>query len=179
MQKQLLTQTGHFDVDKITDITWNDKAFEMLVLPPDEKALAWAFVESKNLSNPGFFDDFVADKGRGLIMLLCGAPGVGKTFTAEAIAEKARVPLYFMSAGELGSVPSRVEVALDKALELCKKWKAMLLLDEADVFLGKRNENSIERNELVSSGFPPSPSPFFPRHTSMRPLSLLMILTRG
>lgn len=127
--------------------------------------MAWAFVESKNLlldasdSDRGTaFDDFVTDKGKGLVMLLCGSPGVGKTYTAEAIAEMAKVPLYMISAGELGSVSSQVEQALDKALGLCRRWKAMLLLDEADVFLGKRlmaGNTSIERNELVSSKTPP------------------------
>lgn len=40
---------------------------------------------------------------------------------------------------------------------LTRRWKAMLLLDEADVFLGKRfssGGDSIERNELVSSKDP-------------------------
>lgn len=131
--------------------------------------MAWAFVESKNrllgTSNSDrstVFDDFVMDKGKGLVMLLCGSPGVGKTYTAEAIAEMAKVPLYMISAGELGSVSVQVEKALDRALDLCRRWKAMLLLDEADVFLGKRfggGNSSIERNELVSSKPPPPTEP--------------------
>jgi hypothetical protein len=147
-------------VDGIKDIRFNNEAYDKLVLPPSEKKMAWAFVESKNslmdASDPAgstAFDDFVADKGKGLVMLLCGSPGVGKTYTAEAIAEMAEVPLYMISAGELGSNSAGVELALDAVLDLCRRWKAMLLLDEADVFLGKRfsGENgSIERNELVS-----------------------------
>lgn len=148
-----------FPVSGITDIVFNPLAFDALVLPDSEKKLAWAFVESKkNLGGAGKdedeFDDFVADKGRGLTMLLCGPPGVGKTFPAEAIAERAESPLYILSAGELGTEPSNVDAALDKALDMCRRWKAMLLLDEADVFLGKRfggQEASILRNELVSS----------------------------
>lgn len=130
-------------------------------MPPSEKKLAWAFVESKKLlgasasSDSAVFDDFIEGKGRGLCMLLCGPPGVGKTYTAEAITEKAEVPLYMVSAGELGTEPSQVDGALDQALELCRRWGAMLLLDEADVFLGKRGfggqEASVLRNELVSS----------------------------
>jgi len=37
-----------------------------------------------------------------MIMLLSGPPGVGKTLTAESVAETLKVPLYMMSAGDLG-----------------------------------------------------------------------------
>ena len=102
-----------------------------------------------------------------------GPPGVGKTFTAEAgenfrpclrsfapltqpVAEKSRVPLYSMSAGMLGTKPEDVERSLDRALELCRLWNAMLLLDEADVFLGVRTNDGLARNELVSSRYLPA-----------------------
>ncbi|KAJ8123882.1 hypothetical protein ONZ43_g270 [Nemania bipapillata] len=137
-------------VDELQPITWNDEAFDNLVLPGDEKQLAWEFVEAKNLPQSEQFDDFIVDKGRGLIILMFGPPGVGKTFTAEAVADKARVPLYAMSAAELGTAPDAVEKALENALGLCRMWNAMLLLDEADVFLGARNSDSIARNELVA-----------------------------
>ncbi|KAH9987836.1 hypothetical protein F4779DRAFT_611294 [Xylariaceae sp. FL0662B] len=136
-------------VDDLQGMTWNDEAFDKLVLPGGEKELAWAFVENKGLSKAGF-DDFIPDKGRGLIILMFGPPGVGKTFTAEAVAERSRVPLYSMSAGDLGTQPSEVENALERALDLCRMWNAMLLLDEADVFLGSRTSESLARNELVS-----------------------------
>ncbi|KAM0810538.1 putative AAA+ ATPase domain-containing protein [Seiridium cardinale] len=136
-------------VDDLKQMLWNDEAFDKLVLPGGEKDLAWAFVENKSLSKAGF-DDFIPDKGRGLIILMFGPPGVGKTFTAEAVAERSRVPLYSMSAGDLGIQPTEVEKALERALELCRMWNAMLLLDEADVFLGARTNESLARNELVS-----------------------------
>lgn len=67
------------------------------------------------------------------------------------MAEKSRVPLYSISAGVLGTNPADVEKALDRALELCRLWNAMLLLDEADVFLGARTNDGLARNELISS----------------------------
>lgn len=69
------------------------------------------------------------------------------------MAEKYRVPLYVLSAGDLGTLPDKVESGLDLALECCQLWDAVLLLDEADVFLEKRDSNSLSRNELVSSKF--------------------------
>ncbi|KAI1291189.1 P-loop containing nucleoside triphosphate hydrolase protein [Xylaria venustula] len=137
-------------VDELQPMTWNDEAFDKLVLPGDEKQLAWEFVEAKSLSQSAEFDDFIPDKGRGLLILMFGPPGVGKTFTAEAVADKSRVPLYAMSAAELGTAPDTVEKALESALGLCRMWNAMLLLDEADVFLSARTFDSIARNELVA-----------------------------
>lgn len=59
---------AQFNVDELNDIVWNEAAFDHLVLPGNEKELAWAFVENKALSN-NHFDDFVPDKGRGIIIL--------------------------------------------------------------------------------------------------------------
>ncbi|QGI68221.1 hypothetical protein CEK27_012192 [Fusarium fujikuroi] len=139
---------AQFYVDDLAPVVWNDAAFSHLELPGTEKQLAWEFVESKTLANS--FDDFIQDKGRGIIILMFGPPGVGKTYTAEAVVEKARVPLYSMSAGDLGTVSKEVELALERALTLCGLWNAMLLLDEADVFLGARTDSDLARNELVA-----------------------------
>ncbi|KAI5868705.1 hypothetical protein GGS23DRAFT_546838 [Durotheca rogersii] len=43
-----------------------------------------------------------------------------------------------------------MDVSLMRALECCRLWNAILLLDEADVFLESRDINSLARNELVS-----------------------------
>jgi len=136
-------------VNYIKPIIWND-SFSNLVLPHQEKDLLLAFAQSKIKSSEIFFDDFVDGKGRGIIILLSGSPGVGKTLTAESIAEKMQVPLYTLSAGEIGIVPATVELEISSALEKCTMWNAILLLDEADVFLEKRELNSLKRNELVS-----------------------------
>jgi SpoVK/Ycf46/Vps4 family AAA+-type ATPase len=83
-------------------------------------------------------------------MLLSGPPGVGKTFTAESVAEHLQRPLFRVGAGDLGITAHSVERYLDKALELCAHWGAVLLIDEADVFMEARSIDSLERNELVS-----------------------------
>ena len=88
--------------------------------------------------------------GRGLVLLLFGPPGVGKSFTVEAVAEELKVPLYAMTAGDLGSQAWQIERALNRAFRACTLWKAVLLLDEADVFLSARNNDNLDRNEIVS-----------------------------
>ena len=136
-------------VNHVKPIVWND-SFANLVLPHQEKDLLLAFAQSKIKASEIFFDDFVDGKGRGIIILLSGSPGVGKTLTAESIAEKMQVPLYTLSAGEIGIMPTTVESEISSALEKCTLWNAILLLDEADVFLERRELNSLKRNELVS-----------------------------
>lgn len=55
-----------------------------------------------------------------------------------------------MSAGDLGVDSSTVESSLSNVLEMSTKWNAVLLLDEADVFLEARSSHDLERNKLVS-----------------------------
>lgn len=140
-----------FYVDRISEIRWDDGAFDKLVLDQDHKELIMAFTESQlDAESKGSFDDVIAGKGQGVICLLSGPPGVGKTLTAEAVAEHLRVPLHTLSSGDLGSRPHEVEAGLSRILELVARWNAVLLLDECDVFLEARSTHDLERNKVVS-----------------------------
>jgi SpoVK/Ycf46/Vps4 family AAA+-type ATPase len=94
--------------------------------------------------------DVIRGKGQGLIALLHGRPGTGKTLTSESIAELLKRPLYSISAGELGIEARSLERSLRDTLELAKSWRAVLLIDEADVILEARSQHEIQRNGLVS-----------------------------
>lgn len=61
-----------------------------------------------------------------------------------------QVPLYMMAAGDLGLDPSSVESKLRGIMTMCSRWGAILLLDEADIFLEERSLHELERNKLVS-----------------------------
>jgi hypothetical protein len=139
-----------FSLSGIQDITYNDKAFESLVLPPDQKKTIHALVNSHKFHGTKTIDDVVQGKGKGLVAVLHGPPGTGKTLTAEGISELLRCPLYMVSAGELGTDPARLEGELQKILDIAHTWGAVLLLDEADVFLERRQVHDIHRNALVS-----------------------------
>jgi len=95
------------------------------------------------------FSDFISEKGKGCIFLLHGKPGTGKTLTAESIAEMLKTPLYSISVGELGMDIEALEKKLKEILEVSSSWNAVILLDEADVFLEKRTENDIVRNAMI------------------------------
>mmetsp|Transcript_28023 Transcript_28023/g.47514 ORF Transcript_28023/g.47514 Transcript_28023/m.47514 type:complete len:183 (+) Transcript_28023:1078-1626(+) len=87
--------------------------------------------------------------GGGAVFLLHGNPGTGKTLTAESLAEMLERPLYTVSVGELGVTAQELERNLTQILELASIWRAIILLDEADVFLEKRTINDINRCALV------------------------------
>ena len=81
----------HLLVERMQPVNWNKVAFEQLVLPKRTKNLikALVVVRKQTLGDSGLQiglkgkrDDIIAGKGSGLIMLLHGGPGTGKTLTA-------------------------------------------------------------------------------------------------
>lgn len=98
--------------------------------------------------------DIIRGKGRGLVILLHGAPGVGKTATAEAVALEFKKPLFPITCGDLGITPEAVERTLKDIFRYAHLWDCILLLDEADVFLTQRDRINMERNALVSGMTP-------------------------
>ena len=139
-----------FTVSGISDVVWNDGAFDSLVLPANQKAVVKALVSSHAFHPSRNIDDIIAGKGKGLVAVLHGSPGTGKTLTAEGIADLLKCPLYMVSAGDLGTDPRSLEKELQNILDIAHSWGALLLLDEADVFLEKRSIHDIHRNALVS-----------------------------
>lgn len=51
--------------------------------------------------------------------------------------------------GELGTTVEKLEEKLREILEVAHLWNAVILLDEADIFLEKRSDNDIHRNAMV------------------------------
>ena len=72
-----------FSIGSVSDIAYSETAFENLVLPETHKELILALAESQ-VQHRDSFDDVIQGKGKGMIMLLSGPPGVGKTLTAES-----------------------------------------------------------------------------------------------
>lgn len=95
--------------------------------------------------------DIIEGKGRGLAILLHGPPGVGKTLTAETIALHTGRPLLVVSVAEIGTRASEAERKLNMTFDMATRWRAVLLVDEADVFLEERiKSDNPNRNALVS-----------------------------
>ncbi|KAK4638903.1 hypothetical protein QC761_703490 [Podospora bellae-mahoneyi] len=137
------------DVSKIIEVEWDKRAFENLVLSDVKtKDLIKALVTTQVAAEKG--TDIIKGKGKGLILLLHGAPGTGKTFTAEAVAEITEKPLYRVTCGDIGTSPENVEQYLESVLYLGQMWGCVVLLDEAEVFLEQRGLADLNRNALVS-----------------------------
>ncbi|KAJ8133033.1 hypothetical protein O1611_g591 [Lasiodiplodia mahajangana] len=164
------------DISFIKEITPNLKAIDNLVLPAKHKNLLMSLVdrhslgsrpveqktnadrpsiermESRSSTGHGVGDtlSIVKGKGRGLIILLHGVPGVGKTSTAETIAETTGRPLLPVTCGDIGENAGAVEKNLEQIFTNSHRWGCVLLLDEAEVFLTKRNLQDLTRNAMVS-----------------------------
>ncbi|KAK6949515.1 hypothetical protein Daesc_009597 [Daldinia eschscholtzii] len=127
--------------------------FDQLVLPGKHKDMILSLVTQHfrdKESSHNDQSDIVRGKGKGLILLLHGAPGVGKTTTAEGVAEKFKKPLFQLTCGDLGTTAKDVESALETNFALASRWGCILLLDEADVFLAQRTKEDFQRNGLVA-----------------------------
>ncbi|KAK8054514.1 hypothetical protein PG994_009581 [Apiospora phragmitis] len=80
-------------------------AFDRLELPDGHRQMVRSLVtqhfRGKRASNKkDARTDIIRGKGKGLIMLLHGAPGVGKTTTAEDMAELFQKPLFHITCGK-------------------------------------------------------------------------------
>lgn len=154
------------NIEKISEISsinvGDPDAFDSLVLPPEHRDIVRALVKTHARTKRSLGSqppvptvqrefDIVQGKGKGLIILLHGAPGVGKTSTAECVAAHTGRPLFPITCGDLGGTSAQeVEENLERFFDLARRWGCVLLLDEADVFLGERIQGNIAQNSLVS-----------------------------
>ncbi|KAM7209352.1 hypothetical protein V8F20_000402 [Naviculisporaceae sp. PSN 640] len=142
-------------VERLRDVKPDKDAFKYLVLDPEVKltvkALIGKFASTDGKVSP-WPNDFVKNKGEGRIFLLHGSPGVGKTCTAECVAELTHRPLLSLTSGDISTSmsASSVERNLHYFLELGERFGALVLLDEADVYLEERRTRDLRRNGLVS-----------------------------
>ncbi len=137
---------GELYIDHLKEIQFDDNAFDYLVLDTNIKRMMKSLIVNVKHS----FKDIIGGKSGGCIFLLHGPPGVGKTLTCEAVAELLHKPLYSITVGELGTDVDTLETRLNNILEIANSWDAVILIDEADIFMEARNKNDIERNGMVS-----------------------------
>ncbi len=70
--------------------------------------------------------------------------------TAECIAKYTKRPLISLSAAELGTAEVEMEKRLVKWLDRATMWGAIVLIDEAEVYVEQRQSKDLKRNALVT-----------------------------
>ncbi|GKU07137.1 hypothetical protein FLAG1_10621 [Fusarium langsethiae] len=136
-------------VDNIKDVIWKSDAWSSLMLQPEQKSILEALVLSHEY--PSNARNQPEQKGRGLVVLLHGSPGSGKTMSAEAAAEMSHKALLTTSMSDLSKTdsPWRFERNLQTLLQFATTWKAIVLFDEADVLLQSREMDSINTTRMA------------------------------
>jgi hypothetical protein len=151
---------AQLDVSKLTPSARNLDALEALKISPLTKNLIQGSVRGHFLQKEaeerygeeGLNLDVIQGKGTGLFILLHGVPGVGKTATAEAVAQANGKPLFKITCGDIGLTPVDVETSLRAIFRLASIWDCILLMDEVDTFFSQRSkgDSAIIKNALVS-----------------------------
>lgn len=131
-------------VDDITPWTYQPALKRKLVLPPEQTDLIDILTAEMDV----LMDDIIAGKSGGTTVLCAGPAGVGKTLTAEVYSEIIRRPLYRVHSGQLGLNVAAMETALKDVLTRAQRWGAVMLIDEADVYIKRRDDN-IAMNAVV------------------------------
>ena len=132
-------------VENIEPYRYKPELRDRLVLPAAHRDLIDILTADLDV----MAEDIIEGKSGGTTILCKGAPGLGKTLTAEIYAEVVGKPLYRVHSGQLGVTAGSVEANLTRILRRAARWGAILLLDEADVYIRKR-DNDLEHNAIVA-----------------------------
>lgn len=131
-------------VDDMQPYEYQPNLKQKLILPPEQTDLIDILTAEMDV----LMDDIVAGKSGGTTVLCAGPAGVGKTLTAEVYSEIIRRPLYRVHSGQLGLNVAAMETALKDVLTRAQRWGAVMLIDEADVYI-KRRDDDMTMNAVV------------------------------
>ena len=114
---------------------------DVVLAPELRERLEMALAQARHAKK--IFDDWgmgeVVKYGKGLVLLLYGLPGTGKTMAAEAVASELGKKLLVVNhAGIASCWYGQSERNIYKAFQEAKKEGAVLVFDEADSILGAR-----------------------------------------
>jgi hypothetical protein len=118
------------------------EALDDLVFEAHDRVAFWERPEARRLF----------PQGRGLLALLCGPPGTGKTMSAQVIARALGVDLFRI---DLAAVVSKwvgeTSRNIDRLLSRAARLDVVLLFDEADALFGRRTEISDANDRFANT----------------------------
>lgn len=137
------------------------QALDDLILPATDKQLIYQILAKcksgirKDLQKWGFK---LENHKQGLVLLLYGAPGTGKTYTAGAIATELHKDLITINVSELrnkfyGETEKLIKKAFAEMREMAKEEEnsPVLLLNEADQLIHERISNTSTSSAVENS----------------------------
>jgi SpoVK/Ycf46/Vps4 family AAA+-type ATPase len=131
-------------VNNLEEYKYDASLRQKLILPDDDSELLDLLCSStQDLS-----EDIISGKSGGIMVLGTGIAGSGKTLTAEVFSEFMARPLYKIQSSQLGIDVKELDKRLRKILQRAIRWNAILLVDEADVYIRSRGTD-IEQNAVV------------------------------
>jgi hypothetical protein len=122
-----------------------------LVIPPQHKMALAALIKAESTETRSNEIDVVKNKRQGMLILLHGAPGVGKTSTAETLAVSLNRPLLTINLADIGTTPKELAENLIQTFRQSERWNCILLLRNADAILRARQRSDRE-SHYISSG---------------------------
>lgn len=130
----------------IVEYVYDPTLVDKLIIRKEYKGLIKILTENPDTLKA----DFVAGKSGGTIIAALGPPGVGKSMSAEAYAESSRKILYRVQSDQLGISPEDIEKNLREVFNRAERWEAILLVDEADIYIRERGFD-IGQNAIVGT----------------------------
>lgn len=134
--------------------TWDD-----VIIPIDQKRLLRHAVSHIKFQHKVYgqwgFDKKVS-YGRGLSILFVGAPGTGKTMSAQVIANELNMEMYKINISQIVSkYIGETEKNLQAVFTEAKRSNCVLFFDECDALFGKRSEvkDAHDRNANVEVAY--------------------------
>jgi hypothetical protein len=141
-----------FSLTSVEDVEWDSKAFDRVVLPTHIKHRLQGMIISHSVATSLLPRNRPTGyRGTGLSIALHGPTGTGKSFTAVGIAEHLKRPLYSVTTSDLGTDAEFFEENLFEVIELVSRWNAILLVEDADLFVEARQPHDFHRNAIVSA----------------------------
>ncbi len=122
-----------------------DTSLEQVILPEEVRADLESLIAAqpdlaRRLDEWGF--DRVLHEGRGVVLLLTGPPGSGKTTLANAFAHRLRKRLLCVDAHKLLEVAKALEEQVDELFQEARLQDAVVLFDECEFLFGGRGSGN-------------------------------------
>jgi len=119
--------------------------FDDIVMNPDQRETISHAIEQMNFKN-AVYDDWNYIKkypyGRGLTVLLFGAPGTGKSMMAQVLAHELNLELYRVDVSKVvDKYVGETEKSLSMIFREAKKCNVVLFFDECDTIFAKRSDD--------------------------------------